>query len=106
MTPAHEEDKKTLLAPIGNPSPDLDGSIRPGDNRWTESIAAIDATTGKFKWGYQEGPHDVGDLDAVSPRVIAMVGGKQAVVEAAENGEDHRDHRPPGHASSPATSPA
>ena len=86
MTPAYDADTKTLFVTIGNPSPDLDGSIRPGDNRWTESIVAIDATNGKFKWGYQEVPHDVWDLDAVSPPVIAMVGGKKAVVEAGKTG--------------------
>ena len=86
MTPAYDEASKTLFVAIGNPSPDLDGSIRPGDNRWTESIVAIDATSGKFKWGYQEVPHDVWDLDAVSPPVIAMVGGKKAVVEAGKTG--------------------
>src|SRR5438552_292446 len=86
MTPAYDEASKTLFVAIGNPSPDLDGSIRPGDNRWTESIAAIDATTGKFKWGYQEVPHDVWDLDAVSPPVIAMLGGKKVVVQAGKTG--------------------
>ena len=86
MTPAYDEVSKTLFVAIGNPSPDLDGSIRPGDNRWTESVVAIDATNGKFKWGYQEVPHDVWDLDAVSPPVIAMVGGKKAVVEAGKTG--------------------
>src|SRR5881392_2216732 len=74
MTPAYDEATKTLYVAIGNPSPDLDGSIRPGDNLWSESVVAIDATNGKFKWGYQEVPHDVWDLDAVSPPVIATVG--------------------------------
>src|SRR5256885_9282159 len=86
MPPAYDDVSKTLFVAIGNPSPDLDGSIRPGDNRWTESVVAIDATNGKFKWGYQEVPHDVWDLDAVSPPVIAMVGGKKAVVEAGKTG--------------------
>ncbi len=86
MTPAYDADTKTLYVAIGNPSPDLDGSIRPGDNLWTESVVAIDATNGKFKWGYQEVPHDVWDLDAVSPPVIAMVGGTKAVVEAGKTG--------------------
>src|SRR6266851_584403 len=86
MTPAYDAATKTLYVTIGNPSPDLDGSIRPGDNLWTESVVAIDATNGKFKWGYQEVPHDVWDLDAVSPPVIAMVGGKKAVVEAGKTG--------------------
>ncbi len=86
MTPAYDDATKTLFVTIGNPSPDLDGSIRPGDNLWTESIVAINATNGEFKWGYQEVPHDVWDLDAVSPPVIAMVGGKKAVVEAGKTG--------------------
>src|SRR2546429_1097762 len=86
MTPAYDDATKTLFVAIGNPSPDLDGSIRPGDNLWTESIVAINATNGEFKWGYQEVPHDVWDLDAVSPPVIAMVGGKKAVVEAGQTG--------------------
>ncbi len=86
MTPAYDPSTKTLYVSIGNPSPDLDGSIRPGDNLWTESIVAIDAVTGKFKWGYQEVPHDVWDLDAASPPVIAMVGGKKVVVEAGKTG--------------------
>src|SRR2546426_11574115 len=84
MPPAYDADTKTLFVTIGTPSPDWDGSTRPGDDRWTESIVAIDATNGKFKWGYQEVPHDVWDLDAVSPPVIATVGGKKAVVEAGE----------------------
>jgi PQQ-dependent dehydrogenase (methanol/ethanol family) len=86
MTPAYDPSTKTLYVSIGNPSPDLDGSIRPGDNLWTESIVAIDAVAGKFKWGYQEVPHDVWDLDAASPPVIAMVGGKKVVVEAGKTG--------------------
>ena len=86
MTPAYDPETQTLFAAIGNPSPDLDGSIRPGDNRWTDGIVAIDATTGKFKWGYQTVPHDVWDLDAVSPPVIATVGGKKVVVHAGKTG--------------------
>ncbi|MGH7539057.1 MAG: pyrroloquinoline quinone-dependent dehydrogenase [Gemmatimonadales bacterium] len=86
MTPAYDADTKTLYVATGNPSPDLDGAIRPGDNLWTESIVALDATNGKFKWGYQTVPHDVWDLDAVSPAVIVMVGGKKAVVHAGKTG--------------------
>jgi PQQ-dependent dehydrogenase (methanol/ethanol family) len=86
MTPAYDADTRTLYVGIGNPSPDLDGAIRPGDNLWTEAIVALDAETGKFKWGYQTVPHDVWDLDAVSPPVIAMVGGKKVVVHAGKTG--------------------
>ena len=86
MTPAYDAETKTLYVGIGNPSPDLDGAIRPGDNLWTEAIVALDAATGRFKWGYQTVPHDVWDLDAVSPPVITMVGGRKAVVHAGKTG--------------------
>jgi len=86
MTPAYDPESGLLYVAIGNPSPDLDGGIRPGDNRWTDGIVAIDANTGSFKWGYQTVPHDVWDLDAVSPPVIAMVGGKKVVAHAGKTG--------------------
>ena len=86
MTPAYDPDTRTMYVSIGNASPDLDGSVRPGDNLWVESIVALDATNGKFKWGYQMVPHDVWDLDATSPPVIAMVDGRKAIVHAGKTG--------------------
>jgi glucose dehydrogenase len=59
-----------VLFAVGNPSPDLDGSQRPGDNLYTDCIVAIDLKTGKYKWHMQEIPHDVWDLDATSPVVL------------------------------------
>ncbi|MBC5805557.1 MAG: quinonprotein alcohol dehydrogenase [Candidatus Eremiobacter antarcticus] len=70
MTPAIDTQMNTIFVTTGNPSPDLDGSGRPGDNQWSDSVIALDADTGKMKWAYQEIPHDVWDLDAVSPAVL------------------------------------
>lgn len=90
MTPALDVKTHTLFVASGNPSPDLDGSTRPGDNRWTDSIIAIDLDNGKMRWGYQEIPHDVWDLDAVSPPVLfdTTVDGKTvpAVGQAGKTG--------------------
>lgn len=58
---------------VGNPSPDLDGAIRPGDNLYTESMVSVDLDTGKYVCHFQFIPHDVWDLDAVSPTIITMV---------------------------------
>src|ERR1700691_4211098 len=33
---------------VGNPSPDLDGSVRPGDNLYTDSLVSLDLDTGKY----------------------------------------------------------
>ena len=65
MTPAYDKEPNTIFLAVGNPSPDLDGSVRPGDNLYTDCVVAIDATNGKTKWYYQTVPHDVWDLDAV-----------------------------------------
>lgn len=56
---------------VGNPSPDLDGGPRPGDNLYTDSLVAVDLDTGKYVCHFQYVPHDVWDLDATSPTVLA-----------------------------------
>ncbi len=65
-------DTKTgiIYATVGNPAPDLDGGQRPGDNRWSASIVALNSKTGKMVWGYQYLPHDIWDLDAASPPIL------------------------------------
>lgn len=57
----------------GNPSPDLDGSIRPGDNLYTNSLISTTLSTGEYVCHFQYIAHDVWDLDAVSPTVITDV---------------------------------
>jgi alcohol dehydrogenase (cytochrome c) len=85
MTPAYDPASHNIFFSVGNPSPDLDGTVRPGDNLYTESIVAIDARTGEYKWHYQQVPHDVWDFDATSPPVIIKLkNGKTAVAEAAK----------------------
>ena len=80
-----------IFASIGNPSPDLDGLDRPGDNRWSDSVVAVDANTGKIKWAYQAVPHDVWDLDEVSPPLLGQAKGADgkmvdAVIQAGKTG--------------------
>lgn len=70
MTPALDPATETLFIQTGNPSPDLDGGMRPGDNLYSESTVALDVNTGQMKWYHQHVPHDVWDLDAVSPAVL------------------------------------
>lgn len=57
----------------GNPSPDLDGSLRPGDNLYTNSLIAVDLDTGEYICHFQYIAHDVWDLDAVSPTILTDV---------------------------------
>jgi quinoprotein glucose dehydrogenase len=68
----------------GNARPQMVGSTRPGDNRNTCSVVAIDTETGKIKWAFQEVAHDLWDLDVPSPPVLTTItrGGKRVDVVA------------------------
>ena len=72
MTPAIDRKTSTVFFVVGNPSPDLYGDIRPGDNLYTDSIVAVDLNTGAYKWHFQYIAHDVWDLDAVSPPILTQ----------------------------------
>jgi PQQ-dependent dehydrogenase (methanol/ethanol family) len=76
MAPAIDKDSNTAFFVVGNPSPDLYGFERPGDNLYTDSIVAVDLNTGAYKWHYQYVAHDVWDLDAVSPVILTDAKGK------------------------------
>jgi PQQ-dependent dehydrogenase (methanol/ethanol family) len=76
MTPAIDKESNTAFFVVGNPSPDLYGFERPGDNLYTDSMVAVDLDTGAYKWHFQYVPHDVWDLDAVSPVVLTEAMGK------------------------------
>jgi alcohol dehydrogenase (cytochrome c) len=64
LTGTYDPELDTLYWPTGNPSPDLDGIDRAGDNLYSDSVLALDAKTGKLKWHFQFTPHDVWDYDA------------------------------------------
>ena len=55
----------------GNPTPVLNGDVRPGNNPWTCSIVALNPDTGKLVWGFQASPHDTHDWDANEVPVLA-----------------------------------
>ena len=82
---------KRIYFVVGNPSPDLDGAIRPGDNLYTDSLVSLDLETGKYVCHFQYIAHDVWDLDAVSPTVLVNAADKSgkmvpAVMHAGKTG--------------------
>ncbi len=80
MAPAVDLETNTVFFVAGNPSPDLYGAERPGDNLYTNSIVAIDLNKGTYKWHYQYIAHDVWDLDAVSPVILTTAKGKDGAM--------------------------
>jgi len=73
MNPSVDLKARTVWFVAGNPSPDLYGAERPGDNLYTNSLVAIDLDKGTYKCHSQYVAHDVWDLDAVSPPILVEV---------------------------------
>ncbi|RMD64694.1 MAG: quinonprotein alcohol dehydrogenase [Alphaproteobacteria bacterium] len=73
QNPAVDLETNRIYFVVGNPSPDLDGSLRPGDNLYTDSLVAVDLDTGEYICHFQYIAHDVWDLDAVSPPILLDV---------------------------------
>lgn len=67
MTPSLDPERGLLYVGVGNPSPELNGWLRPGDNRWTVGVCAIGVEDGGTEWCSQYLPHDMWGLDAASP---------------------------------------
>src|SRR5579863_7227325 len=62
-----------IYIPVGNSSPDNDGTKRGGDNLYTAAIVALDLKTGAYKWHFQEVHHDVWDYDNTASPVLADI---------------------------------
>jgi alcohol dehydrogenase (cytochrome c) len=60
-----------LYVGTGNPGPDWTGGSREGDNLYSDSLLALDVSTGKMKWHFQFTPHDVHDWDSTQVPVLA-----------------------------------
>ncbi len=73
QNPSYDPATNRIFFVVGNPSPDLDGSVRPGDNLFTDSMVSLDLATGKGVCYFQYIAHDLWDLDAVSPTVLVDV---------------------------------
>ncbi len=90
MPGTYDPDLNTLYWGTGNPSPDYDGSVRPGDDLYTSCLLALDPDTGTLKWYFQYTPHNLYDYDAVQTPVIvnAKFKGKprKLIVTANRNG--------------------
>ena len=70
---AYDPDTNLAFWGTGNPAPDWDGSVRLGDNLYSNSVVALDVDTGEMKWHYQFTPHDELDYDSTQVPVLADI---------------------------------
>ena len=86
QAPAVDEKLGLLYFSTGNAGSDWFGGERPGKNLYAASIVALDLSTGKLKWYYQQVHHDIWDYDSASPVVLFDAGGKQGIAQASKTG--------------------
>jgi len=86
-TGSYDPETNTLFWGTGNPAPDWNGDARKGDNLYSCSLLAIDASTGKMKWYFQFSPHETHDWDASEPPILfdAVIDGKKRKIVAQAN---------------------
>jgi len=75
-----------LYAPLGNPAPDFDGAARPGANLFTDSVVALEATSGKLSWYAQQVPHDTHDWDTGDAPTLFEQDGKRYMAVGSKAG--------------------
>ena len=74
----------------GNPGPDWNGDLRPGDNLYTCSLIALNPTDGKIKWHFQFTPHDIHDWDANEIPVLFDADCQRTPAQAGGDGQSQR----------------
>ena len=70
---AVDTERDLVFIPTGSASPDYYGGLRPGDDRWADSVVALRGKSGEFVWGFQLVHHDLWDYDSASPPLLATV---------------------------------
>lgn len=86
ITGSYDPDLDLLYWATSNPSPDFDGTVRPGDNLYTNSLLALDPDTGAIRWHYQFTPHDVWDYSGVNENILFEEGGRRLIAHFDRNG--------------------
>jgi quinoprotein glucose dehydrogenase len=68
-----DESRGIVYIATGSPKPNFLGMLHPGTNLFGNCVVAIDATTGKRVWYFQEIRHDIWDLDIpASPNLVTV----------------------------------
>ena len=90
MPGTYDPELNTLYWGTSNPSPDFEGSVRPGDDLYSDCVLALDPDTGKLKWHFQFTPHDLMDYDATETPVLVDMdwngSPRKLLLEANRNG--------------------
>jgi len=77
-----------VFLPTTSPSVDYYGVSRLGDNRYANSLVALESASGKLVWHFQTVHHDLWDYDnAAPPALITLPDGRDAVVQGTKTAQ-------------------
>lgn len=85
-----DKERGIVFAPLGSPTHDFYGGDRAGVGLYGNSLLALDAVTGAYKWHFQTTHHDLWDYDLPTPPNLVTVkhNGKEidAVAQITKSG--------------------
>jgi quinoprotein glucose dehydrogenase len=70
---ALDEERGMIFFPTGNPTPKIAGSKRPGSNKGSNSLIAIDLNKKEITWQFKETHHDLWNLDMAYPPILTSI---------------------------------
>jgi quinoprotein glucose dehydrogenase len=89
-----------VYVPMGNATPDYHGGHRTAEmDKYSSSVVALDADTGKPRWHFQTTHHDLWDYDVpAQPVLLDLADGRPALLQPTKRGEifllDRRTGKP------------
>src|ERR1700728_2570759 len=79
QTPTFDPTLNMVYFGVANPTPPFPGAGRAGTNLYSDSIVALDATSGELQWFFQMVHHDLWDYDSAQPTMLLTVNGIPAI---------------------------
>jgi quinoprotein glucose dehydrogenase len=68
-----DEQRDLVFIPTSSAAPNFFGGTRPGDNRYANSVVALQGATGKVVWHFQHIHHDVWDWDTPAAPILVDI---------------------------------
>ncbi len=77
-----DQERGIVYAPLGSPTHDFYGHDRKGKGLFANSLLALDAATGTYKWHFQVSHHDLWDYDIPAPPNLVTVTHQGKTIDA------------------------
>jgi quinohemoprotein ethanol dehydrogenase len=78
-TPTFDPTLNMVYFDVANPNAQYNAVNRAGANLYTDSMVALDATSGELQWFFQMVHHDLWDFDAAQPTMLFSLNGVPAI---------------------------